>query len=159
MAALAASGRTVEALRVFDDFRRLLGDELGIEPSPALVAQHAALLAGTEHDRRRPARSQLPSPATSLIGREALLAESWSGSSPSGWSRWSGPAAWARRGLLVELGHRLQARRPDRPVVMCELARPARSRLSTWWRRRWGSTADPARQLVERIVDVLGDDE
>src|SRR5688500_4474882 len=34
MAALVASGRQVEALRVYDDFRRLLGDELGIEPSP-----------------------------------------------------------------------------------------------------------------------------
>ena len=46
MAALAATGRTVEALRVYDDFRRLLGDELGIEPSPALAAQHADLLGG-----------------------------------------------------------------------------------------------------------------
>ena len=44
MAALAATGRQVEALRVYDDFRRLLGDELGIEPSPALAAQHADLL-------------------------------------------------------------------------------------------------------------------
>ena len=50
MAALAASGRTVEALRVYDDFRRRLGDELGIEPSPALAAQHAALLGGTDDD-------------------------------------------------------------------------------------------------------------
>ena len=46
MTALAKSGRQVEALRVYDDFRRLLGDELGIEPSPALAAQHAGLLGG-----------------------------------------------------------------------------------------------------------------
>ena len=45
MAALAAAGRHVEALRVYDDFRRRLGDELGIEPSPVLAARHAALLA------------------------------------------------------------------------------------------------------------------
>ena len=50
MAALAASGRNAEALRVYDDFRRRLGDELGIEPSPALAAQHASLLSG---ERRR----------------------------------------------------------------------------------------------------------
>ena len=50
MAALAASGRTAEALRVYDDFRRRLGDELGIEPSPALAAQHASLLGGTDDD-------------------------------------------------------------------------------------------------------------
>jgi DNA-binding SARP family transcriptional activator len=44
MAALAASGRRADALRAYDDFRRLLGDELGIDPSPLLAAQHAALL-------------------------------------------------------------------------------------------------------------------
>ena len=52
MAALADAGRHVEALRVYDDFRRLLGDELGIEPSPALAAQHADLLGGSETRRR-----------------------------------------------------------------------------------------------------------
>ena len=45
MTALTRAGRTVEALRVYDDFRRLLSDELGIEPSPVLAAQHADLLA------------------------------------------------------------------------------------------------------------------
>ena len=46
MAALASAGRQAEAPRVYDDFRRLLGDELGIEPSPAMKEQHAALLSG-----------------------------------------------------------------------------------------------------------------
>ena len=75
MAALAASGRNVEALRVYDDFRRLLGDELGIEPSPALAAQHA------EPAQRRPMTatwtpaSRLPVPVTSLVGRDALVVE------------------------------------------------------------------------------------
>ena len=48
MTALATAGRNAEALRVYDDFRRLLGHELGIEPSAALAAQHASLLAGTD---------------------------------------------------------------------------------------------------------------
>ena len=61
MAALAASGRNAEALRVYDDFRRLLGDELGIEPSPALAAQHADLLRGADDDAWTPA-SRLPVP-------------------------------------------------------------------------------------------------
>ena len=74
MAALATTGRSVEALRVYDDFRRLLGDELGIEPSPALAAQHADLLggadaapwapdepaAGSGHVARRPRRRSSP---------------------------------------------------------------------------------------------------
>ncbi len=44
MRALHASGRTVDALRVFQDYRRLLADQLGLEPSPELVALEHALL-------------------------------------------------------------------------------------------------------------------
>ena len=73
MAALAAEGRTADALRVFDDFRRVLGDELGIEPSPALAAQHAALLEGIVG--LRPGRP--PQPAA---GRRDVA---WSGATTS----------------------------------------------------------------------------
>jgi hypothetical protein len=38
MRALYATGRQVDALRAFDDYRRLLGDEVGLVPSPDLVA-------------------------------------------------------------------------------------------------------------------------
>src|SRR5690606_19646854 len=41
--ALAATGRVADALRAYDDFRRRLGDELGIEPSPALRSRHTEL--------------------------------------------------------------------------------------------------------------------
>ena len=80
MAALGATGRQVEALRVYDDFRRLLGDELGIEPSPALAAQHAELLAGGDGepgavDAGRAPSGRLPVPPTSLVGREPLADE------------------------------------------------------------------------------------
>ena len=44
MRALHASGRTVDALRVFQDYRRMLAEELGLEPSPELVALERALL-------------------------------------------------------------------------------------------------------------------
>src|SRR5690606_13438550 len=74
MEALAAAGRTVEALRAFDDFRRLLATELGIEPSAALAARHAELLAGTGTGAWRPP-DRLPAPLTSLVGRDALAAD------------------------------------------------------------------------------------
>ena len=61
MAALAAAGRHVEAMRVYDDFRRLLADELGVEPSPALAARHVELLRGGAGVVRP--RQRLPSPA------------------------------------------------------------------------------------------------
>jgi DNA-binding SARP family transcriptional activator len=44
MLALYRSGRQAEALRVYHDARRVLIDELGIEPSPALQQLHAAIL-------------------------------------------------------------------------------------------------------------------
>ena len=45
MRALAAQGNVAEALRVYDDLRRLLQDELGIPPSAATRALHEQLVA------------------------------------------------------------------------------------------------------------------
>ena len=74
MSALAATGRHAEALRVYDDFRRLLAEELGIAPSPALSAKQAELLAGVDATPWRPAR-RLPLAVTSLEGRAAAIEE------------------------------------------------------------------------------------
>jgi DNA-binding SARP family transcriptional activator len=46
MVSLYWSGRHVEALEVFRDARRMLVDELGIEPGPALRKLHEQILAG-----------------------------------------------------------------------------------------------------------------
>ena len=78
MEALAAEGRTADALRVFDDFRRVLGDELGIEPSRRLTAQHAALL---EARRLRPGR--LPTACPSPPRPCSAATTSWAMRSPS----------------------------------------------------------------------------
>jgi DNA-binding SARP family transcriptional activator len=45
MQALVASGRTAEALRTYDDLRRMFSTELGIAPSAELQALHRRLLA------------------------------------------------------------------------------------------------------------------
>ena len=37
MVALYRTGRQADALRVLRDYRQVLGEELGLEPSPALV--------------------------------------------------------------------------------------------------------------------------
>jgi Bacterial transcriptional activator domain len=44
MAGLYKSGRQAEALDAFDSMRRRLGDELGIDPGPALRMQHQRVL-------------------------------------------------------------------------------------------------------------------
>ncbi len=46
MEAHEAAGNPAEALRAFDDLRRLLRDELGTAPGPAALALHERLLHG-----------------------------------------------------------------------------------------------------------------
>ena len=72
MSALVATGRHAEALRVYDDFRRLLAEELGIAPSPALSAKQADVLRGTDTEPWKPTR-RLPLAVTSLEGRMETL--------------------------------------------------------------------------------------
>jgi DNA-binding SARP family transcriptional activator len=64
MQALAASGRTAEALRVFQRLRMTLRDELGIDPSAELRAIEARILSGFEpdHDTAPAPTSTLPRP-------------------------------------------------------------------------------------------------
>ncbi|WP_188195509.1 BTAD domain-containing putative transcriptional regulator [Nonomuraea sp. SYSU D8015] len=77
MRALHRSGRAGEALDSFQELRRLLADELGLDPSPELAALHQAILAGDpSEDAPAPAprpvkpTSNLPAPVTELIGQD-----------------------------------------------------------------------------------------
>jgi predicted ATPase/DNA-binding SARP family transcriptional activator len=155
MSALVATGRTVDAIRSYDDFRRLLGDELGIEPSPALAAQHAALLQGVSGPL---AQRRLPTPTTDLVGRDALLDELLSTLEERRVVTLVGPGGIGKTRLLVELGHRLLAQRPDRPVVLCELASADAATTADAVTTALGIDVRPGVPPLERIVDVLGDD-
>jgi predicted ATPase/DNA-binding SARP family transcriptional activator len=162
MRALAATGRQVEALRVYDDFRRLLSDELGIEPSPVLAADHAALLAGSStavaRDLWSPA-TRLPQPAAALIGRDALVAELLALVPERRLTTLVGPGGVGKTRLVTELGHRLRDERLDRPVVMCELAPAVEDSAVDLVASALGIDGRPGVALDERIVAVLGDSE
>jgi predicted ATPase/DNA-binding SARP family transcriptional activator len=78
MTALYRSGRQAEALDAYQDARRALVDELGIDPSPPLQELERAIL---RHDPAlevppdaRP-KTNLPRPASSFVGRERELAD------------------------------------------------------------------------------------
>jgi len=75
--ALYRSGRQKEALDAYRDARRVLVDELGVDPGPALqeleraiLRQDASLAAPVQAVRQ----TMLPLPATSLVGRRLEIA-------------------------------------------------------------------------------------
>jgi predicted ATPase/DNA-binding SARP family transcriptional activator len=74
MLALYRSGRQADALETFQEARRVLGDELGLEPGLELrrlqeaILAHDPAIAAVPVDRRR--RGNLPAPSTSFVGRE-----------------------------------------------------------------------------------------
>jgi predicted ATPase/DNA-binding SARP family transcriptional activator len=88
MRALAATGRTGEALAAYEQCRSYLADQLGADPSPALRKLHTNLLRGqAETPPPTPQRDAASVPPrdgrrhnlrrglTSFVGREAELAE------------------------------------------------------------------------------------
>ncbi|WP_314175131.1 AfsR/SARP family transcriptional regulator [Streptomyces winkii] len=88
MLALYRSGRQAEALAVFADTRRLLADELGVDPCADLIALHQRILeaddsltlapeepSGTAAPGRPRQPAQLPAAVADFTGRDAFVAE------------------------------------------------------------------------------------
>ena len=80
MLALYRSGRQGEALRIFQEGRQALVDELGIDPGPALRELHQQILLqapslAAVQDAEAALRSNLPAQVTSFVGRDVELRE------------------------------------------------------------------------------------
>ena len=68
--ALAAEGRQAEALRAVQRCRQVLGEELGLEPGPEILAAERAVVAVADTTAKRPP----PAPTTSFVGRDEEVA-------------------------------------------------------------------------------------
>ncbi|WP_338700942.1 BTAD domain-containing putative transcriptional regulator [Streptomyces sp. Q6] len=71
MRALQAAGRPAEALRAYEEARRVLAEELGADPSPELAALHLELLQGQGQEPVR--RRGVPAQLTRFVGRAGEL--------------------------------------------------------------------------------------
>ncbi|WP_308168306.1 BTAD domain-containing putative transcriptional regulator [Nonomuraea sp. NEAU-A123] len=71
MRALYAGGRQAEALTVFEEARRFLGDELGVDPSAELAEAHLSILRAEA--TATAAVRRVPAQLTSFVGRAEEL--------------------------------------------------------------------------------------
>lgn len=74
MRALHAAGRDPEALERYERLRRVLADELGVDPGPDLQALHQSILRGEMVAPAVVVAAQIPSGVSGFVGRLAQLA-------------------------------------------------------------------------------------
>ncbi|MCP3802418.1 tetratricopeptide repeat protein [Allokutzneria sp. A3M-2-11 16] len=127
MTALYRCGRRAEALRVFQDARRAVTEELGIEPGPDLQRLHLDILEGrpgaagfsgeTAAGRDQATRNYLPRDVHDFTGREhelRRLTESTVDTSSALRVWWlDGPTGVGKTALAIRAAHRLSDRYPD----------------------------------------------
>jgi predicted ATPase/DNA-binding SARP family transcriptional activator len=147
MLALYRSGRQADALETFQEARRVLADELGLEPGPELrrlqeaILAHDPAIAAVPVDRRR--RGNLPAPSTSFVGREEELREVAALLHEHRLVTLLGPPGVGKSRLAVETARSLEERFPD-GTWLVDFARA-------------GGAPDAVR-LLANVVDARGSD-
>ncbi|MFQ6326315.1 BTAD domain-containing putative transcriptional regulator [Nocardia sp. CWNU-33] len=167
--ALYGAGRQAEALDSYEDLRRQLADELGLDPSPELVALHRSIL-GQELQlaaprpetvlRRR--NSNIPAQRTELIGRDGDLIRLRDTVSATRLVTLTGPGGVGKTRLALAAAAGLTERFPQ-GAWLVELAplQPTATDGSTWLAEavsqvlgiRASDGADPAELLCEALAD------
>lgn len=111
MRALVAQGRTTEALREFENYRRFLLEEVGTEPSAELRSLDRRIAAGSpldaiaSRDAERP--SNVPSPTSLLIGRDRELMQLAANITDHGLVTLSGTGGVGKTRLALAVANRM----------------------------------------------------
>ena len=150
MRALGRQGRHVDALRAYDAFRRRLGEDLGLEPSPELRFLEGDLL---RHSAPLPPAIGLP--GNSFVGREVDLADAAALVERARLVTFTGPGGVGKTRLAAHVAARVASRFPD-GIYRCELA-PLRDPEAVT-----GAVASAlqveertGRRLIDRAVEYL----
>ena len=165
MVALHRSGRQAESLRVAAAFRRHLGNELGLDPSPAFADVERTVAVGGS----RPGPSR-PAPATSsrrpaaalvgpLVGREGALSEAEDAVGRARLVTLTGPGGVGKSTLATEVARRLAPSFRD-GVRLVELAPVADSAaVVAAVAQSVDAERRSERSLADAIIEVLGPQE
>jgi len=171
MLALYRSGRQGEALRVFQEGRGVLVDELGVDPGPELQELHQRILlqaASLMPDipvagGGGPSPGNVPAPVTSFVGRQAELAAAGKLLRSSRLVTLTGPGGSGKTRLAVELARASLDSFPD-GVWLVELeavSDPAMvpqslaAVLGIGESGSLGVTGEAARPLTDKLADYL----
>jgi predicted ATPase/DNA-binding SARP family transcriptional activator len=147
MLALYRSGRQADALETFQEARRVLADELGLEPGPDLrrlqeaILAHDPAIAAVPVDRAR--RGNLPAASTSFVGREEELGRVVALLHEHRLVTLTGPPGVGKSRLAVETARSLEHEFPG-GIWLVDFARA-------------GAAADAVR-LLANVVDARGAD-
>jgi predicted ATPase/DNA-binding SARP family transcriptional activator len=158
MVALYRSGRQGEALRAYQDARRLLADQLGVDPGADLQRLQAAIL---RHDQEldppgaRTSPGNLPAPLTGFVGRQRDLAEIRTLMRSDRLVTLTGVGGAGKSRLAVEVA---AASRPDFPdgtwlVELAALTQPGL--VPSAAAAALGVSEHPRRPLVDVLADRL----
>ncbi|MER7623833.1 BTAD domain-containing putative transcriptional regulator [Streptomyces sp. NPDC126503] len=185
MRALYRAGRTSEALESYHELRRLLAEEIGLDPGPALTGLYEEILrhepglradgiaipapGGDDESAGPGPRTNLPAPATPLIGRDEEVTEIEGLLSVGRLVTLTGPGGVGKTRLaletatratadladgswLVELAGRGRAEEPGLQCTVDELAEAAATALGLR-----DDAGTPGTDTTERLVEAVRD--